>query len=224
MVQFSKNFRKNLAFDLRKKGLSYSEIKNSVPVAKSTLAYWFRDLKLSETQTQKLDERRLKIARENIGKRNQKILEKIEDIKLSSAQDIKEISKREFWLMGLMLYWRQRNSRDFKSGVNVTSSDPKVIKFFLRWLSEIGRLEKKEIFFDILINNYGEANTSEAINYWARLVGYSRAHFRRVYFLSPRKKGEGLGALRLRVRGSSMLARQIAGWHYGIEKSIGIIT
>ncbi|MEK6884288.1 MAG: hypothetical protein AABY22_31950, partial [Nanoarchaeota archaeon] len=62
-----------------------------------------------------------------------KTAQKIEEIKNSSAEDLKEISKRELWLMGIMLYWRERflhgNENDLRKGVRFTSSDPNIIKF-----------------------------------------------------------------------------------------------
>jgi hypothetical protein len=45
---------KEKAIDLRKKGLSYNEILKKVPVAKSTLSLWFRDIGLAVRQRQRL--------------------------------------------------------------------------------------------------------------------------------------------------------------------------
>ncbi len=72
-----------------------------------------------------------------------------------NAKDLKEISKRELWLMGVMLYWRERflhnNESDLRKGVRFTSSDPNLINFFLRWLQDIGGLQKEELGLDIFI-------------------------------------------------------------------------
>ncbi|MDD3728951.1 MAG: hypothetical protein PHH50_01355 [Candidatus Pacebacteria bacterium] len=48
---------KEKAIKLRKKGLSYNDILKEIPVAKSTLSLWLRDVGLSKRQRQKLTEK-----------------------------------------------------------------------------------------------------------------------------------------------------------------------
>lgn len=230
MVQLSKNYRKSSAFDLRIKGFSYSEIKSALSIPKSTLSRWFKKIKLTETQLQKLNDRRLKTAKANFQKRTSKILKKIEEIKTLSANDIKKISKRELWLMGIALYWRERflfgDGSDLRKGVRFTSSDPFLIRLFLMWLKEVGKLENKEIDFDIFVAEDKRGLTASIIKYWSRITGRVENNFTRIYFQKKRqkrskrkitKKSE-FGFLRIRVKASSMLARQIAGWIKGIKE------
>ncbi|MBI2669852.1 MAG: hypothetical protein HYX20_01765 [Candidatus Yanofskybacteria bacterium] len=225
MVQFSKNLQKNAAIDLRKKGFSYSEIKKEILVPKSTLSHWFRKIKLSEAQNQKLKDRRFKIAKANSEGRTLKTLQKIEEIKDSSGKDLRIISKRELWLMGIVLYWRERflhnNESDLHKGVRFTSSDPNIIKLFLKWLRDIGQLKKEEIGFDIFMGrNDKQEIIAETINYWSQVTNMPKDYFPRIYFQKNRRKKTKRkssrrayhGLLRIRVKASSMLARQISGW------------
>ena len=231
MVQFSKNLQKNAAIDLRRKGLSYSEIKKEILVPKSTLSHWFKKIKLSESQIQKLKDRRLKIAKANSEGRILKTLQKMEEIKNSSAGDLKKISRRELWLMGVVLYWRERflhgNESDLRKGVRFTSSDPNIVKFFLKWLKDIGQLEKEEIGFDVFLINGKVA--AEAINYWSQVTDLPKEYFSHVYFQKSRRKRSKRksskkaqhGLLRVRIKASSMLARQISGW---IQAIVGQVS
>lgn len=50
---------KEKAVSLRKQGKTYAEILKEIPVAKSTLSEWFRDVKLSKPQVQRLTLRKL---------------------------------------------------------------------------------------------------------------------------------------------------------------------
>jgi transposase len=230
MVQLSKKHRKSLAIDLRTKGFSYSEIVKEISVPKATLSYWLKKLKLTEPQLEKLKNRRLKTALANSQKRTSKITEEIEKIKNFSAKDIKKISKRELWLMGIALYWRERflfgNESDLKKGVRFTSSDPFILRLFLRWLKEIGKLENKEIDFDIFAKKDSENPTAQIIQHWARVTGFTEHNFRHIYFQKKRRRRSKkkisskneFGFLRVRVKASSMLARQIAGWIKGIKE------
>ena len=218
MVHIKKNNPKDFAIELRKGGYSYSEIKKFCPVPKSTLSYWFRGIKLSEPQLSRLKKKRIEGAQKGSKSKVLKTSKAVQEILKSSAKDIGKISKRELWLMGVVLYWRERllnkNDEDLKKGIRFTSSDPHLISFFLKWLNDVGGIKNEEISFDIFIEKDNQNLLNEAVNYWAGITGFSKANFSRYYILKKSKRS----LLRIRVRASSMLARQISGWAKGISK------
>ena len=229
MVHIKKNSSKDFAIELRKGGYSYSEIKKFCPVPKSTLSYWFRGLKLSEPQLARLKKKRIEAAQKGSRAKILKTSKAIEEIQKTSTKDIGKISKRELWLMGVVLYWRERflnkNDSDLKKGVRFTSSDPHLIKLFLKWLGDIGGIKNEEISFDIFIGEDKKNSLNDAVNYWASVAGFPQANFSRYYLQKVKirkpkrvthKSSHGL--LRIRVKASSMLARQISGWVKGILK------
>jgi len=236
MVQYLKKYKKNIAIDMRKRGFSYSEIENRISIPKSTLSFWLKGLKLTEEQAERLNKKRIEAIRAGSKKRTARILEKIEEIKKSSAKDIKGISKRELWLMGIVLYWRDRSSSvvddyNLKKGVRFTSSNPDLIRLFLKWLQDIGRIKKGEILFDIFIDKDKKESTEKSTHYWAGITNFPESSFSRIYYLKPRDgkvqdeekrnyKKAGFGLLRIRVCASSMLARQIYGWVEAIRKQL----
>ena len=224
MVQQTINQRKNLAVSLRRGGYSYSEIQKFVSVPKATLSYWFKDIKLSEPQLARLQKKRNEAIQQGAQVRSKRVSEAIEKIEKTSAKDIKDISKRELWLMGIMLYWRERVSdRDVKKGVKFTSSDPYLIRLFLKWLMEVGQLGNADVLCDILVDE----NKKEAISYWSEVTGYPQGAFTRIYVQKAKKKRKKrkikkaeFGLLRIRVKASSMLARQLSGWIIAIRDKI----
>lgn len=239
MYQNNKKQLKQLATELRKRGLSYSEIKTRVPVPKSTLSFWLSDVKLSREQISKLNRKRIEAAKLGAKKKIKSTQKLIAEIQKSSARDIKKISKRELWLMGIMLYWRERfinnNENDIKRGVKFSSSNPHLIKLFLKWLMDIGRLDKKEIAFDLFIgmNRKNELakqrRATVYIDYWSKITGFPKNYFKNTYVFKHkisdnkdshsrviRNKSKN-GLLRIRVKASSMFARQLAGWINGIQ-------
>ncbi len=241
MTQYLENYKKNIVIDMRKRGYSYSEIKNSMNIPKSTIAFWLKGIKLTELQTEKLKKKQLDTARANSQKRKLKTSELVEKIKNTSAKDVGKISKKELWLMGVMLYWNERlllNNQDyFRKGVNYTSSDPYLVKFFLKWLKEVGGIEDKEIGFDIFIKKDKSKNLANIVAYWSDVTEFPESNFSHVYLQkkTPKNKsvkggkknkqkhhfkGSEFGLLRVRVRASSMLARQISGWMKGIQEYI----
>lgn len=125
--------------------------------------------------------------------------------------------------MGLILYWKNGNKSDLKKGVHFSSSDPHMIKFFLKWLRGVGEVEDNEIRFDIFIKTNTSFQTKKlteyAANHWSKITKFSKGYFTKFYFQKSNKSRRGLNAgfLRIRVAQSSMLARQIFGWIEGIK-------
>ena len=206
--------KKTTALGLRKEGWSYSEIMARVPVSKASLSKWFREIKLSPVQRSRLKQKRLEAARRGSDKKREKTSRAIDEIRNSSAKEIGKISKRELWLMGAMLYWKNGNQKDLKKGVHFSSSDPDQIKLFLKWLAEIGGLKDEELEFDIFIKKNNDQE--ETVSYWSEITGFSKDSFSHIYRY---KKGKGRALLRVRVRASSMLARQINGWIQGLKET-----
>jgi predicted transcriptional regulator len=222
MSIYLEKYKQNIAVDMRKRGLSYSEIGNKLHIPKSTLSYWLKNLKLTPEQIKKLNDKRVEITKTNALKKISRTSKMIEEIKSSSSQDIKEISKKELWLMGVMLYWKNGNKSDLKKGVHFSSSDPYMIKLFLKWLKEAGGIKDGEIKFEIFLKNNGNDKNEfkeKAVNYWSDVTGFPKTDFQKNYFQKTNKKQLGLkyGFLRVKVAQSSMLARQIAGWIEGLK-------
>src|SRR3989344_8878592 len=229
VVQPLQKFKKQTALELRKKGFSYSEIREKIKIPKSTLSFWLKSVKLTDYQTQKLKDKREKIAKANSAKRGLSIERQIEEIKNTSSKNIGQISKRELWLIGIILYWLKRNKDDLKNGVTFASSDPGILKLFLKWLKEVGGIKDQEIKFDIFLKKkkvVSENLLKEIIRYWSNAIGYPKERFlHHIYFQKSNtisKDNQNIdndkiyGFLRVRVGSSSMLARQISGWIEGI--------
>ena len=104
--------------------------------------------------------------------------------------------------------------------MKIDNSNSLFIKFFLKWLQDIGQLEKEEIGFDIFITQDNKEVIGKIVSYWAQVTGLPKDYFPHVYFQKSRRKRSKRksskrahhGLLRIRVKASSMLARQISGW------------
>jgi hypothetical protein len=94
------NKLKEKAVALRKKGKTYSEILRIIPVAKSTLSEWLREVGLSISQQQNITEKRKAAQRRGaVARRTQR--QKLQaSIFAESAAEIRSISNRELWLIG----------------------------------------------------------------------------------------------------------------------------
>ncbi len=217
---------KKIAIDLRQQGFSYSEILAKISVAKSTLSLWLRDVDLSKRQKQRITEKKIISARKGGEARKMKRLDDTAKIKNRARKDIQHISKRELWLIGVMLYWAEGTKEKENhpgSGVQFTNSDPQMIVLFLKWLREICNIKKNQVYFDIFIHTTARERLGEIIQYWAKITEFSRDNFSHIYFkknkLNTKRHNTGnayYGVVKVRVKASSILSRKIAGWTEGV--------
>ena len=225
-----KKSQKYLARELRRKGFSYGEIQKELAVPKSTLSLWLKRIKLDEAKQVRLQEKRASVARENVQKRILKRKQEIFEIQEQAFKAIKKISKRELWLLGLMLYWKSTQGKQRKI-VELTSSNPSHVKLFLRWLQEIGGLENNELAFTIYMK-HAEGEKEKSIAYWSRITELPKKYFLHYYYMYTKKKeGEerrkrsyaqssAFGLLKITVKASSLLSAQISAWIKSIEHEL----
>ena len=132
--------QKELVQSLRRQGLSYREILSRVPfsLSKSTMSDWCKDIELTPEQLDRLDQLyqvgsyrgRLLGPKTTQRRRN----EAIEAIRTTARSEISELTEKEFWLAGLMLYWAEGTKR---REVSISNSDPRMIAFIMRWFRKV---------------------------------------------------------------------------------------
>jgi len=231
VVQLNYKLLKEKAINLRKQGLSYSEILKKVPVAKSTLSLWLRSVGLSKRQKQRLTERKLASIKRGWIKWHQQRIDLMNKIKNAAKSEVGGLSKRELWLVGVSLYWAEgTKEKKHNPGQNVcfSNSDPRMIKIFLKWLKEIIKIEESDIKYEIYIHENSKNNLKNVINYWTQITNSNPVNFKYIYFkkskINTKRKNIGnkyYGLLRIIVRKSTNLNRKISGWIEGIHSIAG---
>ena len=225
-----KSVEKEKAIALRRKGFSYSEILKIVPVAKSTLSLWLRSVGLSKRQVQRLTDKKRLAALSGARKKHQQKLLKIQEIYKNAESEINKISKKSFWLMGVMLYWAEGSKEKDNhpgSSMKFSNSDPLMIRLFIKWLIEICKIKKENLKFEIYIHENSKNSIKKVKEFWAQNTGFGVDYFNTIYFKKNKIKinrnnvGESyFGQLSIRVKASSGLNRRIAGWIRAINNLI----
>ncbi|MBI4993902.1 hypothetical protein HZC33_03045 [Candidatus Wolfebacteria bacterium] len=224
---------KEKAINFRGNGFSYSEILKHIPVAKSTLSLWLKSVNLSKKQEQRLTEKKLASMRRGaIAKRNQRI-EITQFIKNKAISEIKNISNRELWLIGISLYWAEgakQKEHNVSQKVVFSNGDPLMIKLFLKWLKEILKIPDSDIFFEIYTHENLKNKNTQTIKYWSKITNSPKYKFDRIYYktnkIRTKRKNTGIdyyGLLRICIKKSTNLNRKISGWIDGIVKNCGIV-
>lgn len=224
---------KNKAIMLRKNGLSYTEILENVPVAKSTLSLWLRSVSLTRQQKQRLTGKKLKASHLGgiVKRKNRQIL--ANKIINESKKQIKSFSKNELFLVGVTLYWAEgakQKETNPSQGIVFANSDAKMIKVFLKFVREYLNIQENDIIFEIYIHESNKSRTEQIKTFWSGETGFCIGKFDRIYYKFNKsntlRKNIGdnyFGLLRIKVRRSTNLNRRICGWTEGICKQCGVV-
>lgn len=224
---------KQKAIELRKSGHTYSEIMKVIPIAKSTLSEWLRDVGMVKEVKQAFTEKkRLASIRGGQAKRAQRIT-KFNLITGKAEAEIGKMSKRELWLVGTALYWAEGSKEKAGrpgTGVSFSNSDSLMINLFLKWLFEAVNISKEQISCEIYIHDSYRNQVPRFQKYWSEKTGLPLDYFQTVYFKRTKirtlRKNIGdlyNGQLRVKVYASSTLNRKIQGWVRGITKYWGVV-
>lgn len=218
------------AISLRKKGLTYSAILEKIPVAKSTLALWFKEVKLSIPQFQRITQKRLAAGRRGgLAKKNQRIQKSLGIIQ-KAEKDVGAISERELWLIGTTLYWAEGSKeKEWKPGspVSFINMDKNMIIVFIKWLN-LCNIKRDEMSFDIYIHENHKYRAEKIKKYWSKITGFPTSKFVHIYFKKDKAKtnrknvaeNRYYGIIKIKIKQSSTFLREITGWINGIFNDI----
>lgn len=219
------------AIELRKRGLSYSEIQATVPISQASLSFWLRSIPLNEEARQRL------IARTNFGRtlagksNHARWASKISRIRTVAATEAQRFLETGdvFWAIGTALYWAEGSkNKDWNRGerVTFTNTDPQMTLLIRGWLKRYCAVEEEDICYSIYIHPSGDL--SAARHFWQNTLGIED-HRMKTYLKrhnpSPHRKNTGRtyhGTIRMRIRRSSDLNYRISGWIQSITDYCGV--
>jgi len=164
---------RHLAIKLRKKGASYNKICKELDIPKSTMCYWFRDLKWSKIIKKKLTEK----AQQQATKRLRAAIKAQKKRWENQRKQYRKDAKKEFpilklnplFLAGLMLYWGEGDSKIENCMVRISNTDPNMIKIFSRFLQKICRVPKEKIKIALIL--YPDLNEKNCKIFWSKYSG-----------------------------------------------------
>jgi hypothetical protein len=173
--------RREVGRDLRRLGLSYGEIMNLIPVKKSTLATWCREVCLTEEQVDAIRRRTSENARtpDTQWKRRSQI----DAIRRRARLQVERLIDDPVWVAGVVLYWGEggKTRNDFK----LANADPRALRFFVRW---VRTYLDPGVRFSLQLHLHEGNDEREARRYWRAETGLDDANFYKT-FIKPRGTG-----------------------------------
>ena len=180
---FPKEKEKKEAVLLRKEGYSIRAISEKIGVAKSSVSCWVREVELSSYQKKVLCDNILNNRekfkyenRTNYAIQNRlKFLEKRKEFQAIGRNKAKE----KDWLhsAGCMLYWGEGSKE--KNNLEISNSDPFLLRFFIRFLTEIYNVDKNKIIIRVYVHLNNGIKLKEIEKYWLRILDLSKSSLRK---------------------------------------------
>lgn len=102
-----------------------------------------------------------------------------------SFKQPKSVEDAFLYGLGLGLYWGE-GTKSNKSSVRIGNSDPKLIKVFMNFLSNIYKIDESKLRFGLQI--FSDSSSERILTEWQRKLGVSRKQFYKV-IVTPSRGG-----------------------------------
>lgn len=225
---------KKQAIKLRKSGLSYLQISNSLKIPKSTLSTWLKDIKLSDEAQNKIRLRVNSTSIKALIDRNikQTVLADIrhKEIMKESELSFKKYIKDLLFISGVALYWGEGYKKgaygSIWKSVDFTNSDYKMIKLFVKFARKYLKANQDNLWVQLIISPDQDIN--KAINFWSNLIKLNKERFIKTYSKVSRsskyKRNRNTllyGTVHIRINNVEKFFTMI-GWINCLEKYNGV--
>lgn len=209
--------QKKLAEKLRKQGLSYSEIMKSVPVAKSSLSLWLRDISLSSKQRERLEKLNTIGQKAGAEARRQQRIDRFDLLKKEVAEEVPRLINNPFFVMGISLYWVEGSKQkpwNPSQCFSFANTDERLILLMRKWLNTFDNTDESRLKYRLHIHE--TADIEKASKKWAKILGINpsllRVSLKRHKTHLRRINADYKGLIIMSVRKSTWLNRRIELW------------
>jgi hypothetical protein len=206
--------RRELAQQLRRVGLSYGEITTIVPVSKSSLSKWCRDIPLSDNQIARLTEATgRRAARRAVGQKlRERNLARIGALRSEATAEAASLATDPFWVAGAIAYWAEGAKRC--NELSFSNSDPALVRLFVDWAGHYLGVGIER--FTVRLHLHDGQDETERREFWSEETGIPLDQFRKG-FTKPEGSGHRKnvlynGTALVRVSRSGDLLHRAMGW------------
>lgn len=167
------------AIELRKQGMAMGEIAKKVGVAKSSVSYWVRDVKLTKAHRDKLNSNGHSV--EAIEKRRISRIANTHErrIKIINAakKEAESLVKNPTWCIGIALYWGEGGKT--QNIARIANSDPAVIKTMMHFFRDVCKVSESK--FHGHIHTFAHCDVGKTEKYWSKIANIPRESFFKTY-------------------------------------------
>jgi len=213
-----------LATALRKKGLSYNEIRQQVPVAKSSLSLWLKNVRLSPKHRARLYTKQVQILSRGTPSQVERRKREIALIMRDAKEEIPlPLSFETYRFLGAALYWAEGSKT---KSFTIANSDPVLIAFMISWFKKMFDVSPSTL--KAHLNIYSQQNEKEVKQFWSDITRIPIENFGKT-FIKPTNKGFKknnlyYGTIKVYVpKGTDMRYKTLAWIHVALQDAIPAI-
>ncbi|MDP1690050.1 MAG: hypothetical protein Q8L52_02505 [bacterium] len=160
---------KEIAFNLRRNGKSYTEIRTALKIPLATLSDWFGEVDWSKQLKKKLSseiqvQHTIRLIKLN-KIRGQHLKHAYEEAREEAKKEFEGLKYNPLFIAGLMLYWGEGDKLT-KFSTKIANTDPDLIRLYVFFLKNACRIPEEKIKAHVLI--YPDLNEEDCRKYWAR--------------------------------------------------------
>lgn len=182
---------KDEAIKLRKRGISIGKIERRLNIPRSTLSGWFKNIKLTKRQKEKLSQdwkkALIKARKKAVLWHNAQKEKRLQEAKNAAAKTMEtiNINNKNFLELALaFLYLGEGTKNNIETAIG--SSDPMILKFFLAALKNIYNIDIKRIGCELGLR--ADQNPEKIKRYWAKTLKLPLKNFKQIN-IDNRTKG-----------------------------------
>lgn len=222
---------KNRAIVLRKEGKSYSQIQETLHIAKSTLSYWLRGISLSNEAQQKIAKRASVTSTRALIERNKEqtaiAAERALLIREEAKEEVVGYMSDPLFIAGVSLYWAEGYKRGASGSkwkcVDFTNADPEMVRVMMGFFRKFCSVEESR--FKVQLIAHPNVDMQASVEYWSSLTGVPESQFIKtctsLSIRSGQKRANSLtyGTVHIRVYDVKLFFR-IIGWIDGLKMQL----
>jgi hypothetical protein len=220
-VRWRKPELRESARSMRRDGASISAIHAALPVAKSTISGWARDIPLDDEHRRALAAANPVVNGRQVGQRAWSRIRRAE--RRRAQEHGRALARRgdPLHCAGCMLYWGEGSKA--RNGVAFTNADPDMLRFFLRFLRESYGVPDDAVGLRINCHLGNGLSLDQIEAWWLTALGLPRSCLRTSTVNRASRASKGVrrplvhGTAQLRV-GSTWIVQSIYG---GIQEYAG---
>lgn len=207
------------AVELRKQGLTYNEIRQSLRVSKSSLSRWLQEVPY-EPRKDALERRRVASIRNGQILHDRK-LDRVSKIVRKAKSEMGSLTLQSLKLLGAMAYWCE-GSKTNDSIVKFTNSDPGLVRLMAHWFRSVCKVPDDKLKVHVRIHK--DIDQLKAKEYWSSVTGIPMKQFYRTTYKESDSKGKRGNRLPYGIASiiicDTDLFYQIRGWAEAVEAKI----
>jgi len=211
---------KQEVLELRKQGLSLRDIARKVPVSRSTISRWAREIQLTKQQSKALISRSAVAGNQMKGAQSHKDKAHNRRLQWQLDGELMVATANNLFVAGCMLFWAEGTKN--RNSVRFCNSDVEMMKFWIRFLLHSFKVSKDRISIKVQVHLENGLSIKQIEQFWIKSLSLPSSCLTKTTIVQnhPRSKGYRKNKLSYGVCQATIDNTELAQKLFGAIKEI----